>query len=227
MLADSLDELRRQPLPRGRHKLPREQITRSQRERLLAAVVKATAAKGYADTTVGDILAEAGVGRESFYEIFDDKLDCMLAAHTVFVDHLETEIRSAYSAPGPWPRRVVDALAAALAVFAAHPDAARFSVVEMSTTGPAFKTLFQEEFQRFVRLLDVTVPDDGPAPAIGSAPSLAIGATVATVYREVVDGRAADLPRLLPGLAYEFLLPFLGEERARQEERRAAQLQAG
>ena len=83
-------------LPRGRHGLPRELVERSQRERLLAAVVHVTVAKGYEATTVADILGEAGVGRESFYELFDDKLDCMLAAHKILVDDLETRVRAAY-----------------------------------------------------------------------------------------------------------------------------------
>jgi AcrR family transcriptional regulator len=196
-------------------------VARSQRERLLVAVVKATVAKGYTETTVGDIVAEAGVGRESFYELFDDRLDCMLAAHAVFVDRLEAEVRSAYAVPGPWPSRVVGALGAGLAVFASDPDAARFSVVEMVSVGPAFRTLFQSEFQRFVRLLDPTVPEQASDGAIGAAPSLAIGAAAATVYREVAAGRSAELPALLPDLAYEFLLPLLGEERAREAQRQA------
>lgn len=222
MLTGNPENLRQGRLPRGRHGLPREFVARSQRERLLVAVVRATAARGYAATTVGDILTEAGVGRESFYELFDDRLDCMLAAHKILLDEIEAEIRAAYSAPGPWPERVVNALAATLAGFASDPAAARFSVVEMSTVGPAFRTLFQDDFERFVGLLDQTVPSDAPAPPLGSAASLAIGATVATIYREVTAGRTAELPGLLPDLAYEFLLPFLGESRAREEQRRAA-----
>jgi AcrR family transcriptional regulator len=222
MLTGSRENLRRGRLPSGRHGLPREFVTRSQRERLLAAVVRATAAKGYAATTVGDILVEAGVGRESFYEHFDDRLDCMLAAHRVLLDEIEAEIRAAYSAPGTWPERVVGALAVTLAGLASDLAAARFNVVEMSTVGPAFRTLFQDDFERFVSLLEQTVPSDGPVPPLGSAASLAIGATVAMIYREVTAERTADLPDLLPDLAYEFLLPFLGERRAREEQRRAA-----
>ena len=95
-VTDSPEDLRQWRLPRGRHGLPRELVERSQRERLLAAVVRVTVAKGYESTTVGDILGEAGVGRESFYELFDDKLDCMLAAHKILADDLEERVRAAY-----------------------------------------------------------------------------------------------------------------------------------
>ncbi len=52
---------------------------------------------------------------------------------------------------------------------------------------------------------------------------MAIGAGIAKVYEEVVCGRTADLPSLLPELTYELLVPFVGEEAARTEQRRAAE----
>ena len=98
-MTDKPEDLRQWRLPRGRHGLPRELVERSQRERLLAAVVRVTVANGYESTTVGDILGEAGVGRESFYELFDDKLDCTLAAHKILVDDLEEQVREGSRPP--------------------------------------------------------------------------------------------------------------------------------
>lgn len=71
-------ELRR--LPRGPHGLSRQEVERSQRERLLTAAAEMVAAKGYAATSVADISGRAGVSRATFYQLFDDKLDCFLAA---------------------------------------------------------------------------------------------------------------------------------------------------
>jgi hypothetical protein len=48
------------------------------------------------------------------------------------------------------------------------------------------------------------------------------GATLAAVYEEVVRERTAELPSLLPELTFELLVPFVGEEAARVQERRAA-----
>jgi AcrR family transcriptional regulator len=217
-------DLRRWRLPRGRHGLPRELVTRSQRERLLAAVVRVTAENGYEATTVGDILGEAGVGRESFYELFDDKRDCMLAAHTILTDHLEERVRSAYDAPGEWADRVRNALAAALSWFADDPVAARFTLIELAAVGPASRTRFQAEFSRFIKLVDDGLDRTGPDPELSRATSLAVGAALARIYEEVLRGRAATLPDLLPELTYELLVPFLGEEAARAEERRASRI---
>lgn len=214
-VSDSSEDLRRWRLPRGRHGLPRELVERSQRERLLAAVVKVTAAKGYESTTVGDILGEAGVGRESFYELFDDKLDCMLAAHKLLIDDLEERVRAVYIAEDPWPARMRRAIAATLEWFAADTDATRFTLVELSTVGPAFRTRFQAEYARAIALLEEGRGEDAPEPALPQAYSLAVGTILARIYEEVVLGRTAELPRLLPDLTYELLVPFVGEEQAR------------
>jgi len=219
---DSGEDLRRWRLPRGRHGLPRELVERSQRERLLAAVVRVTAARGYESTTVGDILGEAGVGRESFYELFDDKLDCMLSAHKILVDDLEQRVREAYTSGGPWPGRVRKALAAALEWFAADPDAARFTLVELGTIGPTFHSIFQVEYARFTKLIEDGLDDGGPSPEMDGAAGLAVGAMLARIYEEVVLGRTEELPRLLPDLTYEMLVPFVGEETARAERERAS-----
>jgi AcrR family transcriptional regulator len=214
-VSDSPEDLRRWRLPRGRHGLPRELVERSQRERLLAAVIKVTATNGYESTTVGDILGEAGVGRESFYELFDDKLDCMLSAHKLLMDDLEGRVRDAYLDDYAWTERMRRALAATLDWFAADPDAARFTLVELSTVGPAFRPIFQAEFARAVALLEEGMGDDAPKPELAQANALAVGTILARIYEEIVLGRAAHLPRLLPDLTYELLVPFVGEERAR------------
>jgi AcrR family transcriptional regulator len=222
VVIEDSEDLRRWRLPRGRHGLPREIVERSQRERLVAAIVRVTVANGYESTTVGDILGEAGVGRESFYELFDDKLDCALAAHKLLVDDLEARVRETYTGAGPWPERVRKALSVTLEWFAADPTAARFLLVELGTIGPAFHSIFQAEYARFTKLLDDGIGDDDPSPELMGAAGLAVGAILARIYEEVVLDRAAELPRLLPDLTYDLLVPFVGEGVAREEQRRAS-----
>ena len=214
-MIDSPEDLRRWRLPRGRHGLPRELVERSQRERLLAAVVRVTAEKGYESTTVGDILGEAGVGRESFYELFDDKLDCMLAAHKILIDDLVEKVGTAYYGEGRWPQRVQDALGVILDWFASDPEMARFLMVEVGAIGPAFRPIFQTEFERFTKFFDEGIDRSELNPQLDGATGLAVGAMMARIYEEVVRGRTAELPDLLPELTYGLLVPYVGEERAR------------
>ena len=218
------DDLRRWRLPRGRHGLPRELVVRSQRERLLAAVVRVTAARGYESTSVADILEEAGVGRESFYELFTDKKDCLLVARGLLVDDLEETVRAAYGSGEAWVDQVRNALAAMLQWFAADPAAARVVTIELAAVGPAARELFQSDFNRFTKLMDDGLAEQ--VPGLPQATGLAVGGLLARVYEEVVNDRAAELPALLPDLVYELLVPFVGEESARAEQQRAAGLAA-
>jgi AcrR family transcriptional regulator len=218
---ESPKDLRLWRLPRGRHGLPRELVERSQRERLLAAVVRASAAKGYEATSVADILEEAGVGRESFYELFDDKQACMLAARQLLVEDLADKVEAAYAGSGPWAERMREALAAALDWFAADPVAGRVLMLELAAMGPISRGVFQEEFGRFTSLVDAGLDGNGPQPEIPRATVLAVGAVFARIYDEVARGRTEELPAMLPELTYEVLVPFVGEAAAREQEQRA------
>jgi AcrR family transcriptional regulator len=225
-VTDESPDLRKWRLPRGRHGLPRELVVRSQRERLLAAAVRVTAAKGYEAMSVADILAEAGVGRETFYDLFEDKRDCVLAAHMLLIEHLEATVRAVYDEPGPWVDRVRRSIAAMLDWFAADPAAARVTIVELAAMGPEARERFQEIFDRFSAVLEEGREGWAPDPERPQAAGLAISAGLARVYEEVVRGRAAELPQLLPELTYEVLVPFVGEEAARAEQLRAEEMLA-
>jgi AcrR family transcriptional regulator len=225
-VTDDESDLRRWRLPRGRHGLPRELIIRSQRERLLAAVVRVTANNGYESTSVADILEEAGVGRESFYELFEDKKDCLLAARAILVDDLDATVAAAYNGPGPWAGRVRGALAAMLDWFAADPAAAKVVFVELAAVGTAARGLFRDDFARFTKMMDDGLDQAEPVPGLPRVTGLAIGAALARVYEEVVRDRTSELPQLLPELTYELLVPFVGEEAAETEEHLAAEMVA-
>jgi AcrR family transcriptional regulator len=212
-------------LPRGRHGLSREAVERSQRERLLAATVQVTAAHGYEATTVADILGAAGVGRESFYELFEDRRACVLAAHEALLGDLIGNVRDAYAGPGEWVERCRATIAALLGWFAADPAAGRFLLVELAAVGPEFHERFEAGFDEFVAIIDAGLPADLPAPEFPlPRTSLAVGAAIARVYGEVAAERTEELPRLVPALTYEVLVPFLGEAAARDAAQRTGTL---
>jgi AcrR family transcriptional regulator len=48
--------------------------------RLCYAMAEAMAEKGYVATSVQDVLERATISRQSFYQLFDSKLDCFMAA---------------------------------------------------------------------------------------------------------------------------------------------------
>jgi hypothetical protein len=146
----------------------------------------------------------------------------MLTAHSLLIDDLEARVKAAYMAPEPWVDRVRESLSVALGWFAADPAVGRFTLLEMGAVGPVSRDRFETDFNRFIELAEEGRGEGAPSPELPHATLLAISGIMARVYEEVVCGRTAELPSLLPELTFEVLVPFVGEEAAREQERLAA-----
>jgi len=203
------------PLPGGHHGLTREQIAESQRERLLAAIAQEVATHGYRATTITELVKLASVSTRDFYELFDGKEDCFLAAFDAVRGHLEQLIAAAASAEQDWPHRVIAALRVALEFFAAEPDLARLCLLESVSATPAIAIRFRETVlagvPAFVEGRTELADPDSLLPETEGA---ILGGIVSLATRSIVAGDTEDLPTLLPDLVDFALSPYLGAERA-------------
>jgi AcrR family transcriptional regulator len=126
-------------LPSGRHGLTREAVAASQRTRLIDAMAQVVAEKGYAASTVADVVERAGVSRRTFYEQFDDKEACFLAAYDAGLAAVLFRIGEAVDVnpAAPWRERARAGVESFLALLASQPAFARALQVEILTAGPA------------------------------------------------------------------------------------------
>ena len=88
---------------------------------MLEAIAKAVAEKGYAATTVADVIDGAGVSRRTFYEQFEGKEECFLAAFDTGIGYLLSEMSRATRGVGDWRERMNAGVRTMLAVLAADP----------------------------------------------------------------------------------------------------------
>jgi AcrR family transcriptional regulator len=208
---------------RGQHGLPRAYLVRSQRERLLEAMLRVAAAKGYEATTVTDVIEVAGVSRETFEEMFGDKPTCFLEAYDAVFDVLVAHVTAAFeSAAGePWPERIAAGLRALVELLAVEADIARLSMVEVTAAGDDARARYRAALARFTPFLEEgreyshqgeELPADTARFAIGGATSM--------IFDEIRAGRGPELKRILPDLVFAVLMPYLGPEEAEDEMRR-------
>jgi AcrR family transcriptional regulator len=203
------------PLPRGRHGLPASVVARSQRTRIMYAVAEVTMTKGYADTTITDIVAAAGVAREVFYEHFTDKQHAFLEAQQHPTQHLLEACVAAYFRGRDWPERVWNALRVVTDTLAANPAIAHLRTVECYAAGPAAIRRAEEITRSFTMFWEEGYHYRPQAARLPRLCSQAIaGAIFEIIQREVARGESASLTRHLPQLTYLALAPFTGAEQA-------------
>jgi AcrR family transcriptional regulator len=124
---------RRDPATRRADRSP---TAAAQRERLMAATVELIGTRGYAATTISDLLAAAGVSRKAFYRHFEDKRECFLAAYDSIVAGAIERVtdaageRSMREEPGAGLEALFDHVIE-------NPRFPRLVFVEIRATGPA------------------------------------------------------------------------------------------
>ena len=123
-------------LPRGTHGLDRDVVEASQRTRLLEAVGRAVAERGYAGATIDDVVRRAGVSKKTFYDHFADKQDCFLAAYEAASEELLERVREAHASEDDWLERTRAGIRAYLRWLAADPALARVFLIEVAAAGP-------------------------------------------------------------------------------------------
>jgi AcrR family transcriptional regulator len=190
-------------LPRGRHELTREAVAASQRSRLLEGLAEAVAAKGYAATTVGDVVAAAAVSRRTFYEQFPDIEACFLAAHRAGMELLLDRIRAAVRGAGEidWRARARVSIDAYLAELAARPAATWAFSVEALGAGPRALEQRAAVLQRWVAqwraLWELAAAQAPSLPAVGDDHLLLLVGGIEELVRDCLRTRGAEhLPDL-------------------------------
>lgn len=211
-------------LPPGRHGLPREFVVHNQRERLIAGLAVAVAENGYAGTTIAHITRHAAVSRRTFYEHFESKDECFVAAYDAVMEQLRERVDVAFQEEDEWPRAVRAGIAAMLEFLAAEPNLARLAMVEPLAAGPAVVDRYDAAIRGLVPYFEAGRSDR--AAAVLSEPSptteeALVGGMVSLISRRVAAGKVEQLESLLPDLVEFVLTPYLGSAAAAEVARKS------
>jgi AcrR family transcriptional regulator len=199
----------------------REQLLDIQRGRLIVATTQVAAEHGVGKLSVAAIVARSGVSRRTFYEVFPDVHECLLAALEESLAHARARVREAYDPSAPWRVRIRLALHALLCLFEDEPTRGRLLVVEASGAG---QDALLRRAQVLGELSDAV--EEGRAETGRSAALTAltaeglVGSALAVVHARLVGdgaGGAPGLVELTNPLMSMIVLPYLGAAAARKE----------
>src|SRR4051794_29869888 len=200
--------------PSGIRSLPADLVSAVQRERLLAAMLRATAELGYREVSVQEVLDRAGVSRPTFYEHFENKEACFLAAFDTAATRLRERLETAADEGEGWRQRFRLSLEELLRFVAGDPDAAMSLIVDARAACPPALERRDELLDHFASCLDSMVraeADPANAPTAIAAAGI-IGGIEALLYARLNRGEADDVQSLLPSLMYFAVLPYEGHE---------------
>ena len=176
---------------------PRALASASQRARMLDAMTRAVASKGYAKVTVSDVVSLAEVSRRTFYEEFTDKEACFVAAYEtgsrLVIEDIAGAVRAADA--DDWHERVRVGIECYLATLSAEPDVARVLLVDVLGAGPRAVELRRHVREEFAALY---AGKEGQV----SAPyrRALVGAISELVQEHILTAGAATLDELSPTL---------------------------
>jgi AcrR family transcriptional regulator len=186
---------------------------------MVGAMVEQVAEHGVANLTVAHIVAQSGVSRRTFYEIFADREDCLLAAFDDAIERFAARVIPAYQREDRWREKIRAGLIALLERLDAEPEMGRLAIVGM--LGAGARAL---ERRRLVLIHVVAVVDGGrgevkrggenPPPLTAEG---VVGAVLSVLHARLVEAQPGRLVELVNELMGIVVLPYLGAAAARRE----------
>ena len=185
--------------------------------RLIEGLAACIRTQGYADTTVADIVREARTSRRTFYEHFDGKDECFVAAFDTVTEQMRERVDEAFKAEDEWPVATRAGIEAMLVFLASEPNLARLAMVEALVAGPVVVERYDAAVQTFLPYL--AQGRKGASKEIlkhlsDSTEEALVGGMVSLVSRRIVAGQTEELESLLPDLTEFTLAPFVGSDEA-------------
>jgi len=125
----------------------------SQRERLLDAVANLSAAKGYQAVTIPEIVSEAAVSVQAFYEHFSSRDDALHVAYELGQRKALALVERAYRARQDWPEAARAAIATLLGFLASEPSFAHIALIDVPAASGKLAALAYEGSLAYAELL--------------------------------------------------------------------------
>ena len=191
-----------------------------QRTRILEAMAEMAVDLGAGAVTVSHVVAQAGVSRRTFYELFPDREACLLAAFNLGVERARARIEPVYDAEPRWRDGVRVGLAAFLAFLEDEPALGRLCVVHSLGGGADVLNRRAEVLGKLAEVVDRGHTEGAAGRA--QPPALiaegVVGAVLSVIYTQLQgDDDGQPLTDLFGVLMNLILLPYLGPSAARRE----------
>jgi AcrR family transcriptional regulator len=202
---------------------PRVRVSEVQRSRVLHSAVQVVSEQGYGQMSIERVTARAGVARSTFYDLFEDREDCFLAAFEDAVARATDLMVAAYEREQGWRGQVRSALAVLLWFFDSEPGVGSLLIVDALNAGPRVLERRAQVLEQLGTFLQEggsrAATEPGASPLAGE---FVVGALFSVVHTRLLRKQPGAMIALLNPSMGTVVLPFLGPVAAREELERPA-----
>jgi AcrR family transcriptional regulator len=204
--------IERRGLPRGEGNVSRSFVVHNQRERILDALANLAAAKGYGATTIPEIVQEAAVSVQAFYEHFSGKEDAFLVAYEIGHRKALAIVERAYESQEDWPAAVRTGITILLEFLASEPAYAHLALIDVLTASPKAAAVAHDGMSAYAAMLEpgLQFGTNGGTPPTAVSVEATAGALLELCFVYVATERTRELPSLMEVATDIALRPFLG-----------------
>jgi hypothetical protein len=194
------------------------------RERAVQALCELAEEGGMASVEMAAVRERAGLGEEEFGRLFEGREELEVACTRMLIGEVMLAVSTNYTADRSEWDSALHAIKAILEAMSERPAHAQIAYIGLREACEQAR----EERESMVRILVVMLERLGSYSEVevqsARAARAAIGGAEALLRREIVAGRGAELPRVLPDCVYVATVPFLGQEEALRLARRGRAL---
>jgi AcrR family transcriptional regulator len=169
--------------------------------------------------SVSRLVARARVSTKTFYELFDDRSDCLLASIEGALTLAGARACTGCEAHERWIDRVRAGLFELLSFLDEEPALAWLIVIGSAAAGPEALKLRGEALDRLAQVVDEGRADWRVEPPLLTAEAT-VGGVLSVIHSRLLTPGSGALVDLLNPLMSMIALPYLGTAPARRELRR-------
>jgi AcrR family transcriptional regulator len=178
---------------------PPAEVDRNQRERLFGALVAVASEKGYAASTVADMVEISGVSRSAFYAHFANKDACLAAAAEELIAPTLAAV-TPVEKRGNW-EELQAAFEKFIALICSQPAAARICFVELHAAGELGEAIADRGFESLAQMVEeASASRPGHERISPHLLRILIGGLRKTIHTRLYRGEESELGAVAPEL---------------------------
>jgi AcrR family transcriptional regulator len=183
-----------------------------QRRRLLDGLAEAIRRRGYADTTVADVVRAARTSRRTFYAHFADRQECLVALLHESNQRTIARIRAAVDPRAAWDAQIRQAIEGWIAAVQIDPPITLSWIRDVPALGDRARQLQRDTMEAFIVLIQQLTDTPGlraagVRPPSHQAATVLLGGLRELIATTVEDGGDVDE---ITGVALDAAMLLLG-----------------